>query len=282
LGNQPVPDPACNAIIELFRKKSIKGQLPTSIRSENPVFRRRGSSFDLKNIREYQPFDDLRKIDWSLFGRSGKLFIKEFFEEENDPLFFLVDTSASITVFDTDYYLRFIASLAYILLRLGFRIHLVYFDSLVRSYYSGLRGAGGISKICRTLGEIEFSGETDIPGIIKAVKTKYQPRTVFFFSDFFDTSYIPGQVFKRFFLFHFYRPFTALMDEYGEVLVHDPGTDQSILLPYNRIVQDQISANQQKFLGRFEDKNLRFRYSRFTGDTDRVPAYWNVLDGLYG
>ena len=111
-------DRECDAIAGLFARRSVKSKLPVRTRSENPIFRRKGQSFNLKNVREYQPFDDLRQIDWKLYGRTDRYYIKEFYEEENAGLLFLIDSSASLSFFDTGAYRRFIASLAYIFLKL--------------------------------------------------------------------------------------------------------------------------------------------------------------------
>jgi uncharacterized protein (DUF58 family) len=62
------------------------------------MFRRSGSSFDLKSIREYQGSDDPRRIDWRLAARSGRLYVKEYFEEEREGAVILVDLSASMGV----------------------------------------------------------------------------------------------------------------------------------------------------------------------------------------
>ena len=73
-----VTDKECDAIATLFSKKSVRSKFPVYVKSENPMFKRKGSSFNLKNLREYHPFDDLRQIDWKLYGRTDRFFIKEF------------------------------------------------------------------------------------------------------------------------------------------------------------------------------------------------------------
>ena len=57
------------------------------------VFRGRGMEFD--EVREYQPGDDVRNIDWNVTARSGSPFIKRFREERELTVLFLVDVSAS-------------------------------------------------------------------------------------------------------------------------------------------------------------------------------------------
>jgi uncharacterized protein (DUF58 family) len=57
------------------------------------VFRGRGMEFD--EVREYQPGDDIRTIDWNVTARSGTPFIKRFCEERELTVLFVVDVSAS-------------------------------------------------------------------------------------------------------------------------------------------------------------------------------------------
>lgn len=57
---------------------------------------RRGSSLDFADHREYQPGDDVRRLDHHLFARFGTLYVKLFQAEEDLPLRLVVDTSASM------------------------------------------------------------------------------------------------------------------------------------------------------------------------------------------
>ncbi|MHB2017910.1 MAG: DUF58 domain-containing protein [Candidatus Xenobia bacterium] len=57
---------------------------------------RRGRSMEFADYRDYVPGDDFRYIDWNVFGRLDRLFLKLFSEEEELALYCLVDTSASM------------------------------------------------------------------------------------------------------------------------------------------------------------------------------------------
>lgn len=57
---------------------------------------KRGSSLEFNDFRHYSPGDDFRYIDWGLYGRSDKLYIKLFQEEEDLLTYIFVDTSASM------------------------------------------------------------------------------------------------------------------------------------------------------------------------------------------
>jgi len=57
-----------------------------------------GTSLDFKDYREYQPGDDLRRIDWSVYGRSDKLIVKLFREEVSPHLDVIIDCSRSMAL----------------------------------------------------------------------------------------------------------------------------------------------------------------------------------------
>src|SRR5690606_3687214 len=56
----------------------------------------RGFSVEFAEHRMYQPGDDLRYVDWRMYGRSDRYYIKQFEEEKNLRCYLLVDTSASM------------------------------------------------------------------------------------------------------------------------------------------------------------------------------------------
>ena len=57
------------------------------------VFKGRGMNFE--DVREYQPGDEIRAIDWNVTARMGHPFIKRFIEERELTVILLVDCSAS-------------------------------------------------------------------------------------------------------------------------------------------------------------------------------------------
>src|SRR3954463_8821164 len=57
---------------------------------------RKGSSMDFAQHRSYQPGDDLRRIDWRVFGRTDRFYIKEYEADTNASVVFALDSSASM------------------------------------------------------------------------------------------------------------------------------------------------------------------------------------------
>ncbi len=75
----------------LIMKKRVSSQFAGNRESRNP-----GSGLIFRDFRNYQEGDDLRYIDWRLYARTEKLFIKRFEEERNLSIHVLLDASASM------------------------------------------------------------------------------------------------------------------------------------------------------------------------------------------
>jgi hypothetical protein len=277
-------DKECEAVSRLFAKKSIRAKYPVYVKSENPIFKKKGTSYDLKNLREYQPFDDLRQIDWKLFGRSDRYYIKEFFEEENERFYLLVDTSASLSIFDLDYYRTFIASIAYIFLKLRFTINLVAFTDRVLETCMNVKEAKNISRVLDFLGRLNFGERTDLVSVLKSVGSRYKPSTILLFSDLFDGNLKPDtlSLFRRCFLLHFHTPIENLDLPYAEIEVDDLELKKRLVLSNNPLTHRRLLNLEREFLSRFEGRARNFHYYRIHSTDDRVPFYWRVLESLYG
>jgi uncharacterized protein (DUF58 family) len=77
--------------LELVSRKIFRGRMKGERRS-----RRKGQSVEFADFRNYVPGDDLRHIDWNLYARLEKLFLKLFMEEEDLHFYALIDASLSM------------------------------------------------------------------------------------------------------------------------------------------------------------------------------------------
>jgi len=100
-----------------------------------------GSSMDFAEHRAYMPGDDIRRIDWKLYARSDKYFIKEFEADTNVNFSILLDISKSMSfhgapdsVSKLDYARYLAACLAYFSSKQRDRVGMVTFDDDVRDY----------------------------------------------------------------------------------------------------------------------------------------------------
>jgi uncharacterized protein (DUF58 family) len=93
-----------------------------------------GRSVDFAEHRAYMPGDDIRRIDWRLFGRTDRFYLKEFEADSNTDLIQVLDVSASMrftshAVTKLDYARYLVACLAYLARKQRDRVGLVTFDA---------------------------------------------------------------------------------------------------------------------------------------------------------
>jgi uncharacterized protein (DUF58 family) len=131
----------------------------------------RGFSVEFAEHRMYQAGDDLRFIDWRMFGRSDRYYIKQFEEETNLRAYLLLDVSASMDWTSAPaalppklwYAKQLAASLALMLVRQGDAVGLLAFDDALRSHTAARGGRRHWHELLRTLDGLQASGRTD-PG----------------------------------------------------------------------------------------------------------------------
>ena len=106
-----------------------------------------GFSVEFAQHREYVPGDDIKHVDWKVYGRTGRFYLKQYEEETNLVLWILLDTSESMRygsgatgddgkpiITKYDYACMVAAALAYLTLHQQDSIGLVTFDDQVRKF----------------------------------------------------------------------------------------------------------------------------------------------------
>ena len=154
-----------------------------------------GSSLELHDFRQYSPGDDLRHIDWNIFGRLDRLFLKLFLEEEDLSLHVVIDASASGDCGDPPKFLymqRLAAALGYIGLVNLNRVALTAIasrregDGGIASVVRDMRGRRRTQDLARFLCSIEPEGATDFTEACKRIVLSRRGKGVMVvLSDFF-------------------------------------------------------------------------------------------------
>ncbi|MBN2578057.1 MAG: DUF58 domain-containing protein [Pirellulales bacterium] len=153
------------------------------------VFRGRGMEFD--EVREYQPGDDVRTIDWNVTARTGTPFIKRFCEERELTVLLLVDVSAS-GVFGSgrqsklDLAVEIAALLMVSALKNNDKVGLLTFGQEVVDYFPPRKGKTNVLRLIRQLISAEpVRGETRIESALDYLNRVQKRRAVvFLISDF--------------------------------------------------------------------------------------------------
>ena len=151
--------------------------------------RRVGSGIEFADHRSYCPGDDLRYLDWSAYGRLGRLLVRMFEEEEDLPVYLLLDTSGSMgtgTPAKLTYAARVAAALAYVALASLDRVSLVGLGGNGTSL-APMRGRGQIFKVFDLLAGLRAAGPTNLEASIRAFVHRTPRRGVaVVLSDFYD------------------------------------------------------------------------------------------------
>ena len=186
--------------LDVVSRKIFNGRIQGERRSK-----RRGQSVEFADFRPYVAGDDLRFVDWNIYGRLDRLFLKIFLEEEDLSLVIAVDTSASMHWGDPskfDYARRLAMALGYIGLVNQNRVSLVGYggDEPLRRM-SNLRGRRRTHEMGKWLLDLEPGGSADFDGAMRDVALSRQGRGVmivlsdFLYKDGFEKGlrYVAGR-----------------------------------------------------------------------------------------
>ncbi len=135
---------------------------------------RRGTSIEFADYRNYTPGDDLRRLDWNIYARLNRPFIKLLEEEEDLAVHVLVDASKSMDWGEGDqhkfrYAIRLAGALGAIALGTGDRLNAAVLHSGRQSAGFGpTRGQAGLMRYLAFLEGLEPSGTTDLNAALRS------------------------------------------------------------------------------------------------------------------
>ncbi len=185
-------DPAFVAELEVLRRRlEVRAR---SGRMGERGARRRGASVEFEDHRPYAPGDDLRRIDWAAYARSGEPVLKLFRADEDVVVRLVCDASLSMRVGNPsklEAAKRIAAAIGYMALAGGERAQLVEATDRAAIRSASSRGKAGLAALLRAVSEVGPSGKTDLGAAIDAVlRRSGRPGALVVISDFFD----PGPV----------------------------------------------------------------------------------------
>lgn len=144
----------------------------------------KGFSVEFKEHRSYVPGDDIRSIDWKLFGKTDRLFIREYEEETNLRCTILLDSSGSMAYSGSrsggqtkhSYAVRTAACLAYLMLQQQDSVGLVTFDKKVRRYIPPRARPKHLHALITELDRQKPQYETDLSDVFHEMVVKLHRR----------------------------------------------------------------------------------------------------------
>ena len=157
-----------------------------------------GYGVDFADLREYQPGDDIRYIDWNVTARMDTPYVRQYHEDRDITAWFLLDLSPSVDFGTTQHQKRsmlidFTATLARLLTRHGNRVGAMFYDSRVERT---IPARGGRRQVLRLINDLlcqpplPKAPPTDLAVLFQAALNSIKKRSlIFVVSDFFS---LPG------------------------------------------------------------------------------------------
>jgi len=171
--------------LELIARRVVDGFI--SGLHQSPML---GMSVDFAEHRSYMPGDDVRRIDWRLFARTDRLYVKEFEADTNANLHLLLDVSKSMdfgsgALTKLEYAKYLAASLAYLSMRQRDRIGLITFtDEIVDTIPPSIRH---FNLVLHALDRIEAGGASDYRRPLQRIAQSLRRRSlVVLISDLYE------------------------------------------------------------------------------------------------
>lgn len=153
-----------------------------------------GFSIEFSEHREYAPGDDLRYLDWKMFGRTDKFYLKQFEEETNLVCHLLLDVSQSMAyrgpaaaLSKLDYARCLAAALAYLVLHQQDSVGLATFDREVRTLVRASSNPSNLQNLLQVMEADPGEEKTSVGPVFHDLAERFKKRgIVVILSDLFD------------------------------------------------------------------------------------------------
>lgn len=172
--------------IQIYTSKTVNDVLAGEYQS---AFKGSGMEFD--EVREYQPGDEVRSIDWNVTARQGRPYVKRFHEERELTVMFLVDMSASGQFGSgkqskNELAAELCALLSFSAVKSNDKVGLIMFTDHVEGFIPPAKGTTHALRIIReVMGHRPQGNKTDIAGVLDYFGKVIRKRcVVFMISDF--------------------------------------------------------------------------------------------------
>ncbi|HKQ48304.1 MAG TPA: DUF58 domain-containing protein [Phycisphaerae bacterium] len=156
----------------------------------------KGHGMEFEEVREYQPGDEIRRIDWNVTARQGKPFVKRFREERELTVMLVVDVSGSQDFGSAGQLKRELAAevgatLAFSAIKNNDKVGLIAFSDRIERYVKPDKGLRHVLRVIRELLATEATGKgTDIAGALDYLsRVSTRRAVVFLISDFQSAHY---------------------------------------------------------------------------------------------
>ena len=242
------------------------------------VFKGRGMAFS--EVREYQPGDDIRLIDWNVTARNGSPFIKIFEEERELTVYLLVDISKS-GEFGSQNQLKqeFGAEIASVLgfsaIKNNDKVGLILFSNDIEKYVVPKKGKSHVLRVIRELLYNKPKGnKTSIKNVLDyLLKVAKRRSVVFLISDFIDDNYWASlKIVNRkhdLIGIRLFDPAEKLLPDIGVIKVRDPESGSSFWIDTsNRAEMEKLKTQINSDLDAFNKQAKKIGFDIISVSTN--------------
>lgn len=259
--------------LELETRRILGGVIKGDRRS-----RKKGVSIDFADYRHYVRGDDLRFIDWNIYGRLDRLFIKIFHEEQDLQCHLLLDTSKSMRFGQPgklDYARQIAAGIAYVGLTGSDKIGISCFREEASGALPAARGRHNVRRMLAFLEGLEADGRTSLHAAAREFTQRVKGRSVVVvISDFLDPAgfepalrYLIRETLDVF-VIHVLAPQEIRPEITGHVEMHDVETNHKLELTITPRLRDTYMRNVEAFCRKIKDYCVRYGMSYTFAPTD--------------
>ncbi len=151
-----------------------------------------GFSVEFAEHRAYGPGDEIRHIDWRLYGKTDRYYIKQYEEETNLRSYILMDCSRSMnyksgSISKLDYASYLSAALSYLMLNQRDGVGLILFDEKIRKFIPPRSTPGHLNAILKNLDKPDCGSDTKIGPVLHEMAERIKKRgLIILISDLMD------------------------------------------------------------------------------------------------
>src|SRR5437867_10944155 len=146
----------------------------------------RGTAVEFADYREYTPGDDIRLVDWKVFARTDRHYVRLYDAERNLLTYLVVDKSGSMdfagavttTPSKLEHASRLAAALGYLVIREGDELGLSLADTELQAHLPASASWSHLNRVLDVLGRAHAGGRTDLGACLEQVFTRTKRRGV--------------------------------------------------------------------------------------------------------
>lgn len=200
-----------------------------------------GFSVEFSEHRQYMPGDEIKHVDWKVYGKTDRFYVKQFEEETNLKSYLLVDVSASMGyssngISKLQYASYLAGALTYLMIRQRDAVGLILFDEKIRRYLPPRSITTYLDQILKELDQTKSGSKTNISAALHQMAERIKRRgLIILFSDLFDEPREVISGLKHFrhkkhevILFHILDPFELTFEFKNDSIFKDLETGEEI------------------------------------------------------